>query len=60
MGCEWEQFAAEDPLGFKQARAIADEIKRLRSQIEMHAEARHFLDVALLALGDAVLRHIDD
>jgi len=44
---------------FVAAREIADEIKRIRAQLPGQCEARHLLDVAMLALGDAVLRKLD-
>ena len=56
---DWHVFMGRNGRCFVAAREIADEIKRIRAQLPGQSETRHLLDVAMLALGDAVLRKLD-
>ena len=55
-----EQYRVADLRGLGGAREIADGIKSAHFRAGAYPEVRHLLDVALLALADAVLVRIDD
>ena len=53
-------FSPIDLRGLRGAREIADGIKLAHIRAADYPEVGHLLDVALLALADAVLVRIDD